>query len=175
MTNSMFKSLEYVRTNIVSAFSDQIYPGDSNITPYKCREFGTYKTPTEPELVNSVFSKQDWKNINFEYLKNHYQGDKSSCLAFMTYEAFRYYLPSYLLICVDSYIESDVIYNQTIIYLTKSQHSAEDFNKKFEFYDTNKKTSIAEFLLKMDEIHSGNSIPYYPEMEAFLSYWHQYI
>lgn len=93
----------------------------------------------------------------------------------MTYEAFRYYLPSYLLICVDSYAESDVIYNKTITYLTQSKDCELEFNKKYEPYDINKKITIAEFLLKMDKIHSDNSIPYYPEMEAFLSYWHQYI
>ena len=106
----MLKELEH---KIIEVFSPQKYPGHERIVPSR-----PY-LDLEREQIRDTFKGKMWQTINFQYLEENYDGDKASCLNFMTEESFRYYLPAYMLICIHNYQESDVLYDYLFSSLTK--------------------------------------------------------
>lgn len=69
---------------ISSAFQDVKYPGDKNLIN---QSYGD-----EPILVRDHFaSKNDWTKLSAEYL------DFDGALSFFSDEAFRYYLPAFMI------------------------------------------------------------------------------
>jgi hypothetical protein len=61
----------------------------------------------ERDAVVQFFAGKSWEEISWNELLK-YKGDCSACLSFMSPEAYRYYLPSYMLVALDHYLESDV-------------------------------------------------------------------
>jgi hypothetical protein len=57
--------------------------------------------------VAHFFRGKTWKEITWPILTT-YKGDRSACLCFMSPEAFRYFLCSYMLIAINNYAEADV-------------------------------------------------------------------
>jgi hypothetical protein len=94
-------SIETVRSKILNAWSASPlilaheigYPADG--------------LHLERDAVAQFFAGKDWRDVSWvELLK--YDGDRSACLSFMSPAAYRYYLPSYMLVALDHYLESDV-------------------------------------------------------------------
>lgn len=74
---------------IDAAFDAVVYPGDDNLTD------STYGE--EPEALKEEFrGKTDWRVIDAEFLDQAPSG-WASALSFFSAEAFRFYLPAYLL------------------------------------------------------------------------------
>ena len=74
---------EYIRT----AFGDTVYPGDENIVP---------KTQYDNEVqeCEAKFKGKKWQEVDWHAISN--EGWASGC-AFLTDEAYRYYLPAYMI------------------------------------------------------------------------------
>lgn len=158
--------LENLQNKIIEEFQDIPYPGDDNIVPHK-----PY-LDIESDRVKEFFKGKNWKNINIHHLINDYTGDHSACLIMMTPEAFRYYLPAYMLICIQDYEEADVSYETLFYKLTKGMYGENFFEDRLECLADNAKKVISEFIWTMHSLHGHDAIPY--ELEAFNSYWNQY-
>lgn len=80
-----------IAKGIESAFADIPYPGDDNIVERLIvdgREMGD----PEREEIADAFRGKPWRDLPREVILYHYDS-----LPFLTLEAFRYYLPAYLI------------------------------------------------------------------------------
>lgn len=94
-------SVEAVRSKILSAWR--------NLQPLPAEAIGypSEGLHLERDAVTQFFAGKSWEDISWDELLK-YKGDRSACLSFMSPEAYRYYLPSYMLVALDHYLESDV-------------------------------------------------------------------
>lgn len=164
--------LNKIEERIIQVFSTSRYPGDDNIVPILDH------LDLEREEIKELFKGKMWGEIDFEYLSNNYDGDKSACLNFMTEDGFRYYLPSYMLICIHNYDESDMLYDSLFEHLTKQTSYNNLFAERIEPLDDKAKKVIAEFIWMMHVLHGQHNVsPAFPisiEQKAFMSYWGDY-
>lgn len=93
---AMVRTREDVRQQVVREFSGRRYPGDDRIGE-RDERYPDY----EGHRVSAFFRGKDWREITYGSLRDHYPGDASACLHFMLDEAFRYYLPAFLLMALD--------------------------------------------------------------------------
>jgi hypothetical protein len=84
-----------VCSRVEVAFAERPYPGDDRIAKSDSR-YESY----EGHAVTAFHRGKTWKEITLRHLVDDYAGDASACLAFMTPEGWRYYLPAYLLIAL---------------------------------------------------------------------------
>ncbi len=88
---------ESVKACIRMAFADGEYPGDWRL---RCSEEGD-----EPYLLEQQFKgKTDWQSLDPKFL-DEAPGGLASALDFFSDEAFRFYLPAYLLADIDGRLE----------------------------------------------------------------------
>jgi hypothetical protein len=137
-----------LRSSIAEHFSTTPYPGDKNIVSEESYHL-------EKRQVAEFFRGRDWCDIDLQTLRREYRGDESACLIFMTPEAFRYYLPSYLMICIDSYELADITYDTTIRRLTRPTRTddVEWFAERFVPLAPEQAVDIARFLNLMHRLH----------------------
>ncbi len=78
---------------IVSAWADAEYPGDDRLAarPSCCGEYAD---------VAEFFRGRHWRDVTLETLRE-YAGPANACHAFMSDEALRFYLPSFMAIALD--------------------------------------------------------------------------
>jgi hypothetical protein len=87
-----------LKQNIRDAFAEIKYPGDWCLRGSNEGE--------EPYLVEDAFKgKKDWSTLSATFLDQAPEGF-SSALAFFSDEAFRFYLPAYLIADIDEKLES---------------------------------------------------------------------
>lgn len=153
-----------LRADIRETFSSIAYPGNDNIVPYP--------DGYEYNDVYKAFKSVNWQEVNWEWLKMHYSAPTGDALLFMTPEAYRYYLPAYLLITIDSYEECDVLSDYIIYGLTAQRYekyTPEDFQERIAPLTDEAKSVIAKFLLYIYETYSNKDA-----LTAYNGYWKAY-
>ena len=85
-----------LRGRIADAFAYRSYPGDDSIADADPRYHGY-----EGHAVTRFHRGKHWQEITLPHLREEYAGDATACLAFMTPDGWRYYLPAYLLIALE--------------------------------------------------------------------------
>jgi hypothetical protein len=85
-----------LRGAIAAAFAARPYPGDDRIATRHPR-YEDY----EGHAVARFHQGKRWPEITLAHLRAGYAGDATACLAFMTPEGWRYYLPAYLTLALD--------------------------------------------------------------------------
>jgi len=102
----MRQSASAVKIKIERAFSDLRYPGDWCLVGSK--------EGSEPDLVERDFKgKTDWRTLEAKFIDGAPDG-LASALSFFSYEAFRFYLPAYLIADVDGLLkQADPTYDLT--------------------------------------------------------------
>lgn len=113
--------VEELRRLVEAAFAKRPYPGDDRIADSDPR-YEDY----EGHAVTRFHRGKHWREITLPHLRGDYGGDASACLAFMTPDGWRYYLPAYLLIALDRK-EADAIGDALIGNLTHPRARAESF------------------------------------------------
>jgi hypothetical protein len=78
-------------TQIERAFAGVPYPGDDQL----CQGAGAQLEGTEEANIAAVFRGRHWRDVPLEDLARY-----SATLSFLTSEAFRFYLPAYLLAAI---------------------------------------------------------------------------
>ncbi|SDR49108.1 hypothetical protein SAMN05444161_4580 [Rhizobiales bacterium GAS191] len=168
---------QFVKDLIFENFETNPYPGDRNLVPEE-------QYHLEARQIAQYFRGKKWQDITLQGLKNDYVGDQSACLSFMTPEAFIYYLPAYLMLCINYPFESDMIYPSTIWNLTKDffpydprffEHRREEFKCRFENLALEKKRTIANFLALMHSLHDGKLTAGEDAQQALDRYWGQFL
>ena len=84
-----------IRQHIESAFAAVPYPGDHQIS------YDTSGHHLECAQVAEFFRGKHWQQLTLHDLRDNYRGDESACLCFMSPEAYRFYLPAYMLFSLD--------------------------------------------------------------------------
>jgi len=138
---------------------------------------GTRKSNIESGYVLNFFNGKRWNDVTLKQLTQHYEGDPSACLLFMSPEAFRYYLPLFLRICLIDYESADVIYDTTLWRLVPSKNnlSRKEFDELYSGYDLEKKSLIARILQHLAQAHIDD---YGEKNDAQISldeYWNEYL
>lgn len=98
--------LAAVKAQINAAFSQGAYPGDWCLTDSR--------EGTEPRLLEEEFKgKADWRTLDPSFLDRAPNGF-GTALSFFSDEAFRFYLPAYLLADLDGKLaQTDVVFALT--------------------------------------------------------------
>lgn len=164
----MRKDERTIKQIICKAFAQIPYPGDNYIVDnYPWDD-------SERNAVLEYFIGKSWGDINYKRLNHDYEMDPSACLSFMSDQAYRYYLPAFLLLCLESYDEADIIVNNVIYSLSPPEDSHSNAMKKFlsrmSEFTLEQKTSIRSFLEYIQELH-GNDFPKNEPASALKKYW----
>lgn len=96
---------ESVKKEINDAFERSVYPGDQNIA--------INKKDLEYEHLKD-FIGVNWHQITVDFIVPKH----TSSLCFMTPLAFCYYMPAYMSISVENYVESDIVPDNLVHALT---------------------------------------------------------
>lgn len=100
-------SSSVVLEKIASSFEKMPYPGDLNIV------YDNSGYHLECVEIQNIFANKHWNELTLETLLA-----QNSALAFMTPQAFRFYLPAYLSIVIREFEEADVLIDNTVFDLT---------------------------------------------------------
>ncbi|MFM2399382.1 MAG: hypothetical protein RL341_1539 [Pseudomonadota bacterium] len=95
-----------LKTRIASAFSAARYPGDALLV--------NSQEGTEPALLEQEFKgKRDWHLLDAAFIDQAPDGF-GSALSFFSHEAFRFYLPAYLIADLDQLLNrADPVFHLT--------------------------------------------------------------
>ena len=95
-----------LKKQIKNSFADVPYPGDTNLR--------NSSEGDEPFLLEEQFAGQeDWSALPADFI-DQAPGGFASALSFFSKEAFRFYLPAYLLADLDG----QLVYTDPVFYLT---------------------------------------------------------
>lgn len=134
-----------VRDQIRDAFRVAAYPGDSNIV-YDLR----YPDCRE---IAAAFKGKHWGDVPLELLLGSHES-----LSFFTDEAFRFYLPAYLLAAIERYEDADIIPLYVLFSLRPSRKGEEEarFLARMEGFSTVQREAIRSFLRFMAHAHAAD-------------------
>ena len=138
-----------VRSRVELAFAERPYPGDERIAESDSR-YESY----EGHAVAAFHRGKRWKEITSRRLVEDYAGDPSACLAFMTPEGWRYYLPAYLLIALQP-DEADVIADAVVGALTHPRARTASFTRVAIDLELEPETVLAAHTKRFVERISG--------------------
>ena len=97
--------------------------------------------------VAKFFGGKTWNEVSWPVLST-YQGDRSSCLCFMSPEAFRYFLSSYMLIAVNDYSAADVTGDSAWLSL--------ELGERAVGFTPSQDAAIRTFVAYMSRTHQGS-------------------
>jgi hypothetical protein len=112
-----------LRRLVEQAFAAREYPGDDRIADSDPR-YESY----EGHAISAFHRGKRWQEITLRHLLDDYAGDPTACLAFMTPEGWRYYLPAYLVMALD-WEEADAIGDAVVGALTHPRSRSESFTR----------------------------------------------
>lgn len=129
---------------------------------------------SEPTHIVSYFTGKIWSEITIKNASDdRYSGDLSSALLFMTDEAFKYFLPAYLLMLLNEIDTADLIVERVFYRLTLPAEGQADraaCEKKFDLFSREQKQLIARFIAnQVSTLHYNEEAK-----KAYFSYWYQF-
>ncbi|MGB3691422.1 MAG: DUF6714 family protein [Spirulinaceae cyanobacterium] len=140
--------VKFVEESIRQAFKDSPYPGDSNLVTIK----NSYDFE-EQEIFESFVGKH-WEEVSLDTLKLHHEA-----LCFFKPEAYRFYLPAYLLATAKSYYQAGNIPGSVVSCLNISNmrgHQRERFIAIMSGFSDQQKKAILSFLRFLQQKYSAN-------------------
>ena len=158
-----------VRDRINAAFANARYPGDDNIGYDKTGEH------LECKQVADHFRGTSWQDVDLAFLRKYGEhADVSVALTFMSPEAFRYYLPAFLLVVAERFGEADLLVKTVISSLTprrdQSNRALVEFvRKRLEGFTPEQREAIRLFLEYVKREHGQEYL--FGELDAALEHW----
>ncbi len=156
---------ESVREDIAAAWAEEAYPGDDRIA------YNTSARQEECNQVTGFFRGKHWRDITLESLAEEYGGDGAACLAFMTPEAYRFYLPAYMLISIDHPGTGDVLADAAVGSLAPWPDPTPRLQawwaERVSDFSPAQRKVIVEFLRFLRERYAWGP----PQLAAALRYW----
>ena len=140
----MAELADAVKMRILEAFRLTPYPADDDLV--------TDQSGHDPESMEiaSAFKGKDWKDVSMEMLHEH-----ADSLPLFTPTAFRYYLPAYMIGCIDSYYDLDVTLDGVLFNLTppkeRSGQEWDFFWARAQVFNEQEREAIRSFLELMDQ------------------------
>jgi hypothetical protein len=140
-----------LRHAVENAFADRQYPGDELIADSDPR-YPTY----EGHAISAFHRGKRWQEITLSHLCEDYSGDPTACLAFMTPEGWRYYLPGYLVMALD-WDEADAVGDAVVGALTHPRSREASFTRVAHDLGLEPEAVIATHSERFEERMSGLS------------------
>jgi hypothetical protein len=159
--SSTSKPNETLVRAIDDAFANTKYPGDDRLV------YDTSGRHSECNQTAEDFKGKQWTELSFGFLRAH-----CDSIFFLTPEAYRFYLPAYLLASVLRYREADVIPSNIVYSLTPPREGADTsiFRERAEYFDRNQRKAIKSFLEFLQAEH-GSDFPFRDPEVALKKYW----
>ena len=126
----------------------------------------------DPQQIVDYFGGKTWPEITMHGLMYEYEGDPFGAMAFMTDEAFRYYLPSFMMISLEEMEIADLVPSNVCWRLTPPDDPAENniFLTRMSGFSPAQKEVIATYLREDATTGACSS----EAREAYEGYWHQF-
>ena len=163
LAGSLF-DVEEVRASIAAAFADRPYPGDDSIAHSDPR-YDDY----EGHAVTRFHRGKHWRKITLPHLREEYAGDATACLAFMTPDGWRYYLPAYLLIALE-WEKADAVGDAVIGNLTHPRALAELYARVADDLGLERESVLRGQVARFEERLSGLGEAEFEAARALLAY-----
>ena len=137
----------------------------------------------EGRLVERFFAGRDWRDMTFQVIWDGCESPGDAALTFMAPEAFRYFLPAYILIALEEYDISDVTAETAILGLIPDRlnftGNADDpgswFGRNVGGFTDEQRRAIAGFLLAMQEAYGQDFSQDSSPMAALERYWARFL
>ena len=153
-----------LRHEIERAFAEREYPGDDRIADSDPR-YESY----EGHAIAAFHRGKPWHEIALRHLLDDYAGDPTACLALMTPEGWRYYLPAYLLMALD-WKESDAVGDAVVGALTHPRARVESFTRVANDLGLEPEEVLAKHSERFEARMSGLSADELAAVRAVLEY-----
>jgi hypothetical protein len=153
-----------LKETIRRAFDGTAYPGDANIA------YGTSED-LERQQIAADFRGKSWRDVDLAFVRR-YVGADAACLAFMSSDAFRYFLPAFLLITIDEFESIDLVGPSTVHYLTPWHDESDEAMRTYEeqrfgAFTPAQQEAIELFLEYMRDVHRDDLY----DVDRALRYW----
>jgi hypothetical protein len=135
-------------SKIKKAFAKMKYPGDDNLVDNYSSEELEYK---------EAFQRKDWRGLSLSFVCPQF-----SEMAFFSAQAFRYYLPGYMILCIQHLDEVDVMAPFLVGALTLPERGSIDWDvakeleltpEEFESFAESENPSDQELLKRQEWFH----------------------
>lgn len=128
----------------------------------------------EGQRAAAFFDRFTWKEVTFELLRREYVGDISVCLSFLRADAGLYFLPSYLLIAIRDFHESDMVPNVLERQLSSLPEQSRNYMKIISNLSALQLRAVAKTLQFLSLEYERDYEPSGAE-RALLSGWNRYL
>lgn len=161
-----------VKAALFAAFADTPYPGDGNIVVDQ-----SVFDPESTEVV-SAFAGMRWEDISVEMVRRF-----KEALPLFTPVAFRFYLPAYMVACVDASYDVDVALDSVLFNLTprmpQSEWQRDFFQARVEGFFRPQVDAIRSFLALMKQYELADwategKIPPRDRIGRAVDFWAQF-
>lgn len=138
---------EELRRLIETAFAEGNYPGDTRLV------YDNTGRHLECNEVAAAFRGKHWREVPLETLRR-----RADAIFFLTPEAYRFYLPAYLLAAVSHYDQADSIPDSVVFSLTPPSDSrdVENYRQTVEGLTASQRLAIRRFLEFQKQHHEEN-------------------
>jgi len=160
----------------IEALLLRAFPVNTPPSPDEVTDKGPSERCLERDAISKLFGSKQWTEISWQSLNEEYSGDPAACLGFMSHDAFRYFLPAYLRLCVLLGLDADATYDYTINHLTpsKSLRSASDFETVFSEFTEEQNQAIASVLLHLSRLDKERA-SWDDASDALDEYWRKFV
>jgi hypothetical protein len=157
-----------LRAEIAAAFSGHPYPGDNNLV-----DAGTLDPKTE--RLRNAFKNRRWQDVSIDMVRS-FKDD----LPLFTPAAFAYFLPAYLLACMEAPDEVDTAFDSVIFNLTPPLSDGgwqiRFFQARARLFSQEEANTLSMFLdmaarHEIDEWASEGGVPPFDRIGRARGYW----
>lgn len=161
-----------VKVALFAAFADIPYPGDENIVVDQ-----NVFDPECTEIV-SAFTGMKWQDVSVEMVLQF-----KEALPLFTPAAFSFYLPAYMVACVDAYYDVDVALDSVLFNLTppvsRSGWQWDFFQARVKGFSGPQVDATRSFLTLMNEYEladwaSAGKVPPRERIGRAMDFWAQF-
>jgi hypothetical protein len=154
----MSEEIKTVREAILIAFASSDRPTRRQIALHKCEEC---------QELRELFGGLTWDSVPMEVIDSNF--DK---LPLFSAKAYRYFLPAYILRCLDEFDWANTVCEYTIYSLSPSALSEENrdwYSEKQRYFSDDQKRAVASFLRLVRD--SDSFLTFHEDAEAGLKLW----
>jgi Family of unknown function (DUF6714) len=160
-TREQRKEQQRVAARIRSAFAGARYPGDDRLVPQTARR------DREREQITRDFAGRHWSELGVEFVRR-----QPEALLLMSPDAFRFYLPAYVLAAVEHSRRSDLAPAAVVQSLTppsRDAASARWFEERVRGLSNEQRAALRGAL----QVIAGAGLFLEREAEQALAYWNR--
>jgi hypothetical protein len=147
--NDLEEHVKIVDETTRTAFSDTPYPGDDRLVVDR-----SGRDPECAEIARTLRGKR-WHHVSADMVRRH-----ADALPLLTPEAFRHYLPAFMLAVAHGYYDVDVARDAVLFTLTPPSRREgrrwDDFRARTEQFTDRERRAIEMFLELFDEYYRAD-------------------